>query len=420
MSDKPPHVLLISADAALVSAIERQRPPHRRLATLPAGAAPAPAPPPEHCWVDLDSAPALPLPPSLHYVYFHTPGRDPPAGLPPGVFIPKPSPELVLSALWADTGPPSPPIDSGASLPVWALEFHLLALGELCRRCVCRLPQRLGHRYASLYLYDPDQRLLTLAASSQPHPVDLAVRIDVTPDHPLAVAARTSRPADPVVPTGDREFLLPLLDGVALAGVLHLSGGGEDAAAPAPSLLTFLARALLHARGYEQACTEARVDGLTGLLNYRGLVEALDHEIGRAERFGTPLAVLMVDLDHLKRINDSFGHAAGDLVLRHLAGKITPGLRRFDAAARTGGDEFVVLLPGTDAAGAMHVGERVLQALHRDAPVCGGHALSIGASLGVAQWQPGWTPQQLIAAADQAMYRAKRAGRNRLENGHTA
>ena len=122
----------------------------------------------------------------------------------------------------------------------------------------------------------------------------------------------------------------------------------------------------------------------------------------------------MLDLDGLKPVNDRFGHLAGDALLRHVARKISAQLRQIDSAARFGGDEFVVLLPATDAAGARQVARRILSAIRSDAPVISRKALPIAASLGLAQWQEGWDQQRLLQAADGAMYSAKRKGHNRL------
>jgi diguanylate cyclase (GGDEF)-like protein len=176
-----------------------------------------------------------------------------------------------------------------------------------------------------------------------------------------------------------------------------------------PAVLSFAGRALSHARLHEQARIEARVDGLTGLYNYRWMTETLRRELQRAQRHDVPLTLLMLDLDGLKQVNDRCGHRAGDAVLRHVAAVIRSALREADSAARCGGDEFVLLLPDTDAAGAMHVAERVVRGLRDARCGHGGQELPVAASVGVAQWRSGWTVEQWIEAADQAMYAAKRA-----------
>jgi diguanylate cyclase (GGDEF)-like protein len=140
----------------------------------------------------------------------------------------------------------------------------------------------------------------------------------------------------------------------------------------------------------------------------------MEQEIHRSQRYCNPLALIMIDLDGLKTVNDRFGHLGGDALLRHTAGKVSAALRQIDLAARIGGDEFVVLLPGTDLGGARHVAQRILAAIRVDAPLINGQPVPIVASFGVAQWEQGWDERQLLAAADQAMYAAKRQGHNRL------
>jgi diguanylate cyclase (GGDEF)-like protein len=156
------------------------------------------------------------------------------------------------------------------------------------------------------------------------------------------------------------------------------------------------------------------VDPLTGLYNKRWMIETVTREIRRVQRYGAPLSLAVVDLDGLKCVNDQHGHLAGDSALRHVSGRISAGLRELDSAARIGGDEFVVLLPNTDLPGAQHVGRRILTAIRKDAAQHKDVPLTISASIGIAQWEPGWQPSDLIDAADVAMYRAKQRGRNQI------
>ena len=179
-------------------------------------------------------------------------------------------------------------------------------------------------------------------------------------------------------------------------------------------LLTFvLARPLLRAfRWTEEQASEARVDSLTGLANRRALEETLAHEIARAQRFKHPLGIVLLDLDRFKEINDSFGHAAGDLMLRTVSRLLTSLARQADTVARWGGEEFVVVLPETDLDGARHFAERLRLAIH-GSPV---GEMRTSASCGVATMLPGDTVEAMLGAADQALYLAKAKGRNRTES----
>jgi len=157
----------------------------------------------------------------------------------------------------------------------------------------------------------------------------------------------------------------------------------------------------------------SRHDGLTGLLNRRTMEETLQAQVQRSRRTGEPFSVLMLDLDHFKAINDRHGHAAGDRALKHTAAALKAELREVDALGRFGGEEFLVLMPGATVEAARPVAERLRTALITDAPRIDGAALSLSASIGVAQWrEPGEEPSRLLMRADAALYRAKMRGRD--------
>ena len=171
--------------------------------------------------------------------------------------------------------------------------------------------------------------------------------------------------------------------------------------------------ALENARLHRIVERQALVDGLTGLANRRQADDALATELARAERLGGPVALILADVDDFKRVNDRFGHPTGDIVLRDLAQALWETVREIDTAARWGGEEFAVILPGTDLEGAAQVAERIRQALaERMIVSADGVPLNVTASFGVAAASPPGTPEQLIESADDALYRAKRAGKD--------
>jgi diguanylate cyclase (GGDEF)-like protein len=159
-------------------------------------------------------------------------------------------------------------------------------------------------------------------------------------------------------------------------------------------------------------------DPLTGIPNRRALDDHLEDELARARRYGTPLAVVMLDLDHFKRLNDRHGHAAGDAVLRQVASVLDAEKRRGDTIARFGGEEFVAILSHADEAAAQGWAERVKGRLASMAIEVGGTILRVTASFGVAGCLPGDSGfaggESLLAAADRALYVAKARGRNRV------
>ncbi|MNS88303.1 Response regulator PleD [compost metagenome] len=172
---------------------------------------------------------------------------------------------------------------------------------------------------------------------------------------------------------------------------------------------------LASVRRLEKLAYHASHDPLTGLANRRTFDGFIDREMKLAKRHGTPVSLLVIDVDHFKAYNDTHGHPAGDALLQALAGALTEAVRSTDFIARLGGEEFVVVLPHTDATGAHAAAEKVLTAIralgsHPD--VLGGR---VTASVGVSTCDAEvCTADALLLSADQAMYRAKNSGRNRI------
>lgn len=156
-----------------------------------------------------------------------------------------------------------------------------------------------------------------------------------------------------------------------------------------------------------------RVDSLTGLHNRRAFDEHLPREVARSQRLGEPFCLLMIDIDHFKRLNDTYGHPAGDAVLRSVARAIAGCTRPSDLVARYGGEEFAVVLSGIDSGQALAVAERI----RRQVALAESGLHRVTVSVGVAQYRPsaGDDAEQLLGRADQALYAAKHAGRNRVQ-----
>ncbi|HYR28028.1 MAG TPA: GGDEF domain-containing protein [Thermoanaerobaculia bacterium] len=161
-------------------------------------------------------------------------------------------------------------------------------------------------------------------------------------------------------------------------------------------------------------------DTLTGLYNRWYVIEKIDSELNRALRHGSPMSLLMLDIDHFKRINDTWGHPAGDQVLRSVGKLLRESCRVYDVPGRYGGEEFCIVLPETKPGNTTVVAERIRKRLEMTSLPCGEASVAVTASIGIAGWDDGsdgeaLSPAALIDRADRALYSAKSRGRNRIE-----
>jgi diguanylate cyclase (GGDEF)-like protein len=220
-----------------------------------------------------------------------------------------------------------------------------------------------------------------------------------------------------IADNGGERLELPLQAGRLGFGSLLLFGDtfSGDERMTAASLAAQAVVALDNARLHRIVQMQARIDGLTGLANRRHFEQQLVAERARVERFGGPLAIVIADLDDFKDVNDRFGHPAGDVVLEDFARDLEAGIRDVDLAARWGGEEFVLLLPGTDLDGAVQVGERIRREVEARTVVSNdGDPIEITASFGVSAFPEEPAAERLLGRADAALYAAKRGGKNRV------
>ncbi|HJV29016.1 MAG TPA: diguanylate cyclase, partial [Gaiellaceae bacterium] len=215
---------------------------------------------------------------------------------------------------------------------------------------------------------------------------------------------------------GTDQLELPLQAGESTFGTLFLFGRNfdDESRLTAASLVGQSVIALDNAKLHRIVERQAFVDGLTGLANRRQAEDSLATELSRAARFGGPLSIVIGDLDGFKAVNDDHGHPVGDTVLREFARMLERSVRDVDVAARWGGEEFLLVLPGTDAEGAVRLAERIREQLEGQTLLTPNGAVRVTASFGVAEAQEESRPTQLVAAADAALYEAKRSGKNRV------
>ncbi len=176
-----------------------------------------------------------------------------------------------------------------------------------------------------------------------------------------------------------------------------------------------LSSALNNIEMYETVQNLSNIDALTGLYNRRYLQERLEHMLNEAGRLGTPLAVIMLDIDHFKKVNDRYGHKAGDDIIRFIARVLKKSIRKVDVAARYGGEEFIVLLHNTTDEGAVTVADKIRETIQGAVVPADGNQLTVTSSFGVSAYpDPIRNADDLIKSADEALYRSKEQGRNRV------
>ena len=190
---------------------------------------------------------------------------------------------------------------------------------------------------------------------------------------------------------------------------------GGDLLQVGDCVLKYLDGGSVETRFHEEVYRQVVVDGLTQVHNRRFFIEFLEKEISRCRRHTRCLSMLLIDIDHFKRVNDEIGHTAGDEVLRRVASCLAGHARREECLARYGGEEFAMLLPESNAESARQLATRLCRSVEALNPEVEGQTISITVSIGLAEWDPSMrTVEDLVRAADTRLYEAKDAGRNRI------
>jgi diguanylate cyclase (GGDEF)-like protein len=281
-----------------------------------------------------------------------------------------------------------------------------LDLKELLDRLCTQLPQSFPVDHVSIFLRDADGDLILRA---QQGTLPIAIKEgDVLPEGRAYTAAGNGREEVclPLVSFGEN---LGLLVCVTTQGTAFLPNDTQAL----ESVADILATATQNARYVDRVRQLAYRDGLTGVFNRRYFESRLIEEITRAARYGGGVSVLMIDLDHFKKINDDFGHMLGDDVLRTVSTLFLRNLRKVDVVCRYGGEEFAVVLPATQGGSAAMVAEKLRRSVA--SAQYAGVSFPVTVSIGVAEFPAnGITRDDIVRAADAALYLAKEAGRNRV------
>ena len=318
-----------------------------------------------------------------------------------------------------------------------ARQINCLEIERIAQVCIESIPKLVHVRYASLYILDEKNNILHLYKHNHPFLINKIVSLNQTPT-PLMVMAVQSRELilvgdidthkKPIIRKSQRVFsenyrtnscaIVPLICQDRVVGVLNLADKleGEDFNSGDMALIELMSQLIGASIGnvklFEKIQRQATTDGLTGLVNHKTFYEILEKELWRSRRHGGQISLLMVDVDNLKKINDVYGHRAGDKAIREISRRIKECIRQIDTAARYGGDEFAVILLNTSLEGASVVARRMVEAVANTPTVWNKEQIKLSISVGLSQYDADNSPEDITSRSDQALYTAKQAGKN--------
>jgi diguanylate cyclase (GGDEF)-like protein len=316
--------------------------------------------------------------------------------------------------------------------------ISLLNIDEISKVLVSRLSSLLCVGYFTLFLYDKDKRKLNLFCHNHPK-IEDSLSISISSSLVMKDAVESGSYVleenfhnskyykgtnNPFIKK--KSFLtIPLMMGNETIGVLNLNESEDDLFIKNNlnnilNIADFISLSIGNAVLYEQAKKVAVTDALTGIANRSNMEMALTNEFERSKRYDAPLAVIFLDIDNFKVVNDTYGHQKGDEVLVAVASLLQKFCRTNDVAARYGGEEFLMLLPHSNAQGAFKIAERVREEVMKMTFFWKESPFSVTISCGVAELNKDFmgNAEQLVAAGDRALYDAKNGGRNKSVIGH--
>lgn len=339
--------------------------------------------------------------------------------------------------------------DSGISLfeqitPL-ARQINCLDIDRIADICVNDIPKLVGVKFASLYILDDTNNMLHLQKYNHPFLINKIVSINQQPQPPMVMAVRSKKlilicdmdtHKSPIIRKSQRAFsgnyqtknciIAPLICQDRVVGVLNLADkihAGEfdcETVALIDLFCQLVGASIGNIKLFEKMQRQATTDGLTGLMNFRRFYEVLEKELWRSRRYGGKVSLIMIDIDNLKKINDTFGHRAGDKVIKEVSRKIQECVRQIDSAARYGGDEFAVILPNTLLSDAVFIAERMVDSVSKSPVVWDNKQIELSISVGLGQYDSCSTPEDITILSDQALYSAKQAGKNTVRIVETA
>lgn len=321
-----------------------------------------------------------------------------------------------------------------------ARQINCLDIGQIANVCINNIPKLIGARLASLYILDETNSILLLQKYNHPFLINKIVSINQNPSSSMVVAVRSKmlihvQDIDthkrPLIKKSQRPFagnyktgnciIAPLICQDKVVGVLNLADkiGGEcfssDDVALVELLSQFVGASVGNIKLFEKIRRQATTDGLTGLANHKTFYETLEKELWRIRRYGGQISLIMIDIDGLKKINDTYGHHAGDKVINEISKRIKACIRQVDTAARYGGDEFAVILPNTLLADAVVAAERMVSSVSKSPIMWQKEQIPLSISVGVGEYDAENNPEDVTSWSDQALYMAKQAGKNTVK-----
>jgi len=321
-----------------------------------------------------------------------------------------------------------------------ARQINCLDIERIAEVCIKNIPKLVGVRFASLYVLDETNHMLHLQRHNHPFPINKIVSLNQTPPSPMVMAVRSKEfiligdietHKKPIIRKSQRAFsknyktdscvIAPLICQDRVIGVLNMTdktNGGNFTQEDIVLIELFsqlVGASIGNIKLFEKIQRQATSDGLTGLINHKTFYEILEKELWRSRRYGGQISLIMVDIDNFKKINDTYGHRAGDKVIREISAKIKECIRQIDTAARYGGDEFAVILPNTSLAEATIAAERMVAAVSHTPTTWKKDQIALSISVGVGQYDADTTPEDITSRSDQALYTAKRAGKNTVK-----
>jgi diguanylate cyclase (GGDEF)-like protein len=318
-----------------------------------------------------------------------------------------------------------------------ARQLNCLDIERIASICVRDLANLVDARFASVYVLDETGNILHLQKCNHPFLINKIVSLNQNPPSIMVMAVRSKdlilvenidTHKKPKIRKSQRAFaqnyrtnnciVVPLICHERVVGVLNLADKiHADCFSRQDIALTELFGQLVGAsignvKLFEKMQRQATTDGLTGLANHKRLYELLERELWRSRRYGGHISLIMVDIDNLKKINDEFGHRAGDKVIKTISTTIKKCIRQIDTAARYGGDEFAVILPNTSLAEAVVVAERMVELAANSPITWENEQIPLSISVGLGQYDSAHSPEDITSRSDQALYLAKQAGKN--------